>query len=154
MGELMNNSKALANPRDTSLDPYPNEPLELHQKEVEELTQQELMDQVPDSNHSPADIAAAFFSMNEKKLNNLLRRMSVRQLRRVIMSVASYPLKGEYNPKSNEEKGVAYIFSEMMFNKSIMTLQLEAERVEDAQKREQENLKETNKLIEGDIKNG
>lgn len=107
----------------------------------------EQLEQVPDSKHSPSDIAAAFFSMNERKLRNCLKRLSVRQMRRVMLSVASYPLKGEYAPKTDVEKSAAYIFNEMCFNRSIMQLEMEAQRVEQAQK---EELNKINNSQEGE----
>lgn len=102
--------------------------------------------ELSESKHSASDVAATFFSMNERKLKNLLSKLSTRQLKRVIMSVASYPLKGEYAPVKAEEKSAAYIFSEMNFNKAIMMLEMEMQRVETAQKQELEKLSQ-----EGDI---
>lgn len=109
---------------------------------------------------SPADMAASFFTLNEKKLHSLIRNMSIRQLRRMIMAVASFPLKGEYAPKTPEEKNAAYLFNEMCFNRSIMQLQLEMKRADEANKKElemqqvQESCMQEITNKEGEVSNG
>lgn len=119
-------------------------------------TTEELLAQVPESNHTAADVAAMFFMMNEKKLKNSIHKMSRKQMLRMVMAVASYPLiKNEYLPKTDEEKSAAYLFNEMTFNKNIMQLQVEAAKMEEAMKQEQEN--ESNKqsaIAEGEVSNG
>lgn len=106
-------------------------------EEAKQLDQ--AIEALPESNHSPADIAAAFFTMNQTKLVRSLNALSLRALRRMVLNVAAYPTKGQYNPRDENERTAAYLFHEMMFNKSIMQLQVEAEKIEKA------NLEQTNK---------
>jgi hypothetical protein len=117
------------------------EQLELPLDLPKEPSQEELLAQMPDSNHSPSDIASAFYALNEKKLKRCLEKLSVRQLRRVIMLVASYPLRDVYKTNNIDERGASYLLNEMVMNKVIMQLQVESERAEAAQKAEEEREK-------------
>jgi hypothetical protein len=119
-------------------------------EELQEITELP----VETEKHNPSDIAAAFFFLNEKKFNNVLKTLSARQLRRVMMSVASYPLKGDYNPRTENEKSAAYLFNEMTFNRSIMQLEEEARRFEQALAAEQEREALTQTTNEGVTTNG
>lgn len=88
--------------------------------------------------HQPEDIAAAFFQRSKPVLKKLLGTMSAKQMRRFVMHVGSYPHhdKGDL-PRTEEEKKAAYILNEMMFNKTIMQLAAEAQKVDEAQKQEE-----------------
>lgn len=111
--------------------------------------------EMKDSTHTPADVAAMFFMMNEKKLRNAIKKMSAKQTYRMIMAVASYPLiKNEYLPKTDEERAAAYLFNEMTFNKNIMQLQLEAAKMEEAMKNEELNKETNTATAEGEQANG
>lgn len=114
---------------------------EAMQEAIDKLdkTDAEIIAELPDATHEPADIAAMFFTMNEKKLRTALKKLSAKQTFRMVMAVASYPLiKNEYLPKTDEERAAAYLFNEMTFNKNIMQLQIEAKRMEEAMAKEQE----------------
>ena len=105
--------------------------------------------------HTPADVAAVFFMRNKGILKQNLDKLSLRQIKRVLFAIAAYPLAGEYNPKSDEEKAVAYLINEMMFNKSIMSLQAEIDRAEKT--RQKEETEKMNNLLEtkqGETENG
>lgn len=79
--------------------------------------------------NNPEDHAAAFFSMNEKVFINLLSKTSLRGLKRVIYNVATYPIGSRTVNLQEDEKQLAYIFNEMVLNRSIMQLHLEMEKV-------------------------
>lgn len=90
----------------------------------------------PAPTHTPADMAAMFFSMNEKKLQVALGQLSIRQARRIIYNLASYPLgkSTNYALKTDAEKSVVYITNEMLNNKQVMAMaiQLEAAQAKEA----------------------
>lgn len=97
------------------------------------------LDVTPGGIGNPEDIAAAFFMKEKPRLKFLLKNLSAKQLRRVIMNVASFPLTDPGDlPKTKEEKDVAYIFSEMTLNKSVMILTKEMQKAEEALKKQQE----------------
>lgn len=105
-----------------------------------------------DLQHDPADAAAVFFSREKPLLVSLLNGMSVKQIRRFVVHVASYPLLGPGDIlQSEEEKRAAYLFGQMVWNKSIMQLQLEMEKHEAAMKQQQEleNNKQATDVAEG-----
>lgn len=111
---------------------------------VEELKEQlEVKEEVQ---HSPADAAAAFFRLEEPRFKLLLEQMSAKQIRRFVMYVGAFPLTDRYKLQNDLEKRAAYLFGQMVFNKSIMQLQFEMERVEQAQK-----LKETEVQVKDSI---
>lgn len=125
-----------------------------------EEVQQELVEQIPEATeqqtsitdvptHTPADIAAAFFDKNKRLLKTKLSTLSQRQLKRVLFNAAAYPFTdAEYKPRTEEEKSVIYLLSEMMLNKAIMQLQFEMERAEKASNKEQEEKsKEARELL-------
>lgn len=90
--------------------------------------------------HSPADIAAAFFMMQGPKLARNLEKMSVKQLRRMIMYVASFPLNDKtFKPKTDKEASAAYTFNEMTFNRAIMQLQAEYDKASKTSQKEIDN---------------
>src|SRR5271165_2825262 len=79
---------------------------------------------------NPADKAAAFFKKSAAELELLLRDMSLRAMKRMILNVATYPyLDRDYTVKrgSTEEKA-SYRFNEMMWQKTIMQLHFEQEK--------------------------
>lgn len=80
--------------------------------------------------HSPADVAAAMFARRLPILQNIVRKLSMKQIKRVVMNVASYPLVGDkYKPQDQTEKDAIYHFNEMVTEKMIMQLSLEQEKV-------------------------
>lgn len=90
---------------------------------------------VEQESHRPEDVAAAFFRLNERKLDMLISKLAPYQMRELIKYVATYPLSSSsYMPTTVEEKQFAYLFSEMVFNKSIMQLSYEAEKLAEAEK--------------------
>lgn len=110
--------------------------------------------------YNPEDVAAAFFSMNDKRLINNLRQLSKRQLERVCYHVASHGL-GAKPVKLNDEleKNTAYVMLEMITNRVIMQLHLEMEKAEKASLQSVENhdiikpsLEEAGQILEN--KNG
>lgn len=106
------------------------------------VTQQEV--------HQPEDIAAAFFKLNQAKLERQLSNLSSKQLRRVIFNACSYPfVDKEYKPRTEEEKQVAYVIHELMLNKTIMTLSFEMQEAEKALKKQETEVQLENKS-EGD----
>lgn len=78
--------------------------------------------------NNPEDAAAAFFAMNEKRFVNLLSKTSLKGLKRVIYNVATYPIGLRNVTLQEDEKELAYIFNEMVLNRSIMQLHLEMEK--------------------------
>lgn len=90
--------------------------------------------------HRPEDIAAAFFKKEKPRLRGLLMNMSAKQIRRFVMHVAAFPMHdaGD-NPKTDAERRAAYLFNEMVTNKTLMILSLEMQKVDEAQKAEGEN---------------
>lgn len=100
---------------------------------------------------SPADLAAAFFDKHLFALKTRVNMLSLRQLKRVMMSVASYPFaKVEYEPRSGIEKEVAYHFDQLIHTKAIMQLEFEREKVLKAMEDEEKNKTE---LSKGDNEN-
>lgn len=79
--------------------------------------------------HNPADVAAAMFTKRLPILQKIVKQLSMKQLKRLIMNVSSYPLVDDkYKPQSQLEKDAAYHFSEMVNEKTIMQLYLEQEK--------------------------
>lgn len=79
--------------------------------------------------HNPADVAAAMFHRRFPILQGLVKQLSMKELKRLIMNVASYPLADDkYAPKTQIEKDAAYHFSELVNEKMIMQLYLEQEK--------------------------
>lgn len=89
--------------------------------------------------HTPADMAAMFFSMNEKKLQVALGQLSIRQARRIIYNLASYPLgkSSNYALKTDAEKSVVYITNEMLNNKQVMAMAIQLEAAQSKEASEQ-----------------
>lgn len=89
--------------------------------------------------HNPEDIAAAFFKKEKNSLINLLKTLSAKQMRRTLMHVVSYPMIGPGEIHlSDVEKRCAYLINEMMFNKNVMQLAYEMQKVEAAQNKQEE----------------
>ena len=67
--------------------------------------------------------------------------MSAKQLRRIIFNVVSFPLiDTKYAPKVQEEKDAVYLMTEMVFNRTIMTLTAEMAKAEKAMQNPQEDV--------------
>lgn len=91
--------------------------------------------------YAPEDLAATFFKMQAPKLSRLLHEMSAKQLRRIIFNVVSFPLiDTKYAPKVQEEKDAVYLMTEMVFNRTIMTLTAEMAKAEKAMQNPQEDV--------------
>lgn len=102
-----------------------------------------------DEKHAPEDIAAAFFKLNKAKLERLIANLSAKQMRRVIMNACSYPfVDKEYLPRTQEEKQTAYTVSEMMLNKTIMTLSFEMQQAEKAMAQQETSVQNTENNVE------
>lgn len=103
--------------------------------DTEDLLSQESNGTPADLQHDPADAAAVFFSREKPMLKSLLNGMSVKQIRRFVIHVASYPLLDAGDVlQSEEEKRAAYLFGEMVWNRVIMQMQVEMEKTEAAMK--------------------
>lgn len=101
----------------------------------------------------PADKAAAFFMKSAQELSRLIKDMSLRELKRMVMNVAAYPYVDMKVPKKGSlEERATYFFNEMIWHKTIMQLQFEQEKALEAM--EQEKDKETHSLIKGENDNG
>lgn len=92
---------------------------------------------------SPADMAAAFYSLEQPRLKILVDDMSLRQIRRLFWNLVSYPfIKPENSLIDEVEKKAFYIAEQMMSNKAIMQLSLEMEKAEKAMAEQDKNSKE------------
>lgn len=90
--------------------------------------------------HTPADVAAMYFKRHLPVLKELTRDLSAKQMRRVFMNVATYPLLGDkYKPQSELEKKACHFFNEMVTERIIMQLQVEQEKVLKAMEQKQNN---------------
>lgn len=87
-----------------------------------------------DPSGTPADKAAAFFQKSAADLEILLSQMSLRACKRMILNVATYPfLDRSYEVKLNSpEAKASYRFNEMVWHKTIMQLQFEQEKAQQA----------------------
>lgn len=89
--------------------------------------------QLKPEDHSPEDMAAAFFSLNHKRLLINLSQMSKRQLVRVCYHAATQGLGSKNVPLKDElEKNTAYVMNEMIMNWAMMRLYAEMEKAEKA----------------------
>lgn len=101
------------------------------------------LDVTPGELGNPEDLAAAFFMKEKPRLKFLLKNLSAKQLRRVIMYVASHPLTDPGDmPRTKDEKDAAYIFSEMSLNKSVLVLSAEMQKAEQALKKQEQEKSE------------
>lgn len=97
----------------------------------------------------PADKAAAFFMKSAQELSRLIKDMSLRELKRMVMNVAAYPYIDIKVPKKGSiEERATYFFNEMTTHKMIMQLQFEQEKVLKEMEEEKNNTNQT--LIKGD----
>lgn len=81
--------------------------------------------------HSPADVAAAFFKLNSGKLKNILSKLSMNQMRRVIWEATCFPLiPGSQSKKEDIEKQALHVINEMLMNKAVMQLEIELQRIQ------------------------
>lgn len=103
------------------------------QEKINELLDPKNLEQAPAPIHTPEDTAALFFKMNKDKLKQNLAKLSQRQLKRVIMTAAAYPLTDhEHDGASDIEKNSLYLLNEMLINKSVMLLSVEMAKAEQA----------------------
>ena len=107
-----------------------------------------------DPSGTPADKAAAFFQKSAAELQGLINGMSLRELKRMVMHVSTYPFLGkEYKVKPGTiEYKATYRFSEMMWHKTIMQLQFEQEKA--VKEMEQDKNSNNESLKKGDTDNG
>ena len=90
--------------------------------------------------HTPADVAAMYFKRHLPVLKELTRDLSAKQMSRVFMNLATYPLLGDkYKPQSELEKKACHFFNEMVTERIIMQLQVEQEKVLKAMEQKQNN---------------
>lgn len=115
-------------------------------QEQQSLVKEEDALKIQQENHNPEDIAAAFFKLNFTKLVNITNKMSLRQLKRLVVQVAAYPFTPTaYEPRSQDERIAAYTFNEMVTNKVVMQLAFEAQKIQ-----EKQNAQETPVAQEGE----
>lgn len=89
-----------------------------------------------DGNH--ADKAAMMFKMQLPRFHAIVKQLSMKQMRRVLMNVASFPLADDrFKPQSELEKKAAYFFNELVTEKTVMQLYLEQEKAIKAMEEEQ-----------------
>lgn len=99
-------------------------------------------DQNP-SGARPEDIVAIYYQKEKNSLAHLLRTMSAKQLRRMIMFVGSYPeLAAGDHVRTLEEKRSAELFHNMMMHKCVLILGQEHARAVDALEQQKEESKE------------
>lgn len=105
----------------------------------EEIEEAILKEQIKDiDKHSPADIAAAFMQLYEKKLHRQIHALGKKELQRVLLHVAFSGLSNRpYALQTDDEKRAAHSFSEVINQRMIMQLQMEIERAEKASQVEQ-----------------
>lgn len=122
------------------------------------MTQAELEAGIKNGNHSPADVAAAFFSLEYPRFRALLNELSQNELIRLCLNLAGNEFVPEANRlKSEKEKSAYYLGNQMVFNRSIMQLQYEMDRAEAAQKAQEEKESKTEEqtsLVQGENTNG
>lgn len=100
------------------------------------MLEKEAAVQPVDGNH--ADKAALMFKMQLPRFHALVKELSMKQLRRVLMNVASFPLADDrFKPQSELEKKAAYFFNELVTEKTVMQLYLEQEKAMKAMEEEQ-----------------
>lgn len=93
--------------------------------------------QLRPEDYAPEDLAAAFFTLNHKRLIQGLNHMSKRQLIRVCYHLAAMGLKDvKADLKDDIEKRCAYVMNEMIYNRVIMQLQAEMEKADRAAEKE------------------
>lgn len=101
-----------------------------------ELVEQVMVDKAlkEDPTGTPGDKAAAFFQRSVVELKSLLEDMSLREIKRMILNVATYPfLDRNYEVKKGSiEAKASYRFNEMVWQKTIMQLQFEQEKAQKA----------------------
>ena len=83
--------------------------------------------------YSPEDLAAAFFTLNHKRLLQGLSHMSKRQLIRVCYHVCCMGLQDtKAQLQDDVEKRCAYVMNEMITNRVIMQLHAEMDKADKA----------------------
>ena len=94
---------------------------------------QEQATELKPEDYNPEDLAAAFFSLNHKRLLQGFNQMSKRQLIRVCYHIACMGLHDTKAALQDEvEKRCAYVMNEMITNRVIMQLHMEMEKAEKA----------------------
>lgn len=114
-----------------------------------EVVEQVMVDKaLQDPAGLPADKAAAFFMKSAQELSRLIKDMSLRELKRMVMNIAAYPYIDIKVPKKGSiEERATYFFNEMTTHKMIMQLQFEQEKVLKEMEEEKNN---NQSLIKGD----
>jgi len=93
--------------------------------------------QMRPEDYSPEDLAAAFFTLNHKRLLQGLHMMSKRQLIRVCYHISAMGLKDTKAALQDEiEKRCAYVMNEMIYNRVVMQLHAEMEKADNAAQKE------------------
>jgi hypothetical protein len=135
--------------QDQTLESVTVDPNQLEQAMVEKALAE-------DPSGTPADKAAAFFQRSAHDLVILLDQMSLRAIKRMVMNVATYPyLDRDYTVKRGSvEDKASYRFNEMVWQKTIMQLQYEQEKVLKAEAEGKLNEESNLTLNKGEVVNG
>lgn len=111
---------------------------------IKDMTEKQLTDVVGANQHNPEDVAAAFFHLEYPRFKAMLNTLSMNELVRLCLNLAGNEFVPEQNKlKSEKEKTAYYLGNQMVFNRSIMQLTYEMQKVEEAQKLLEKN-KQTN----------
>ena len=119
--------------------------------EIDEVDQ--LLRDMNDSEHSPEDVAAAFFQRHVNVLKSLVtsKQLSLRGLRRVFINVALGPYSPTgYNPANEVERKLVYHFQKCVDARQMMQLGVEMARAEQAIKKakaDEEKIKTQNEAM-------
>ena len=113
---------------------------------VNDMSREQLEQVIKTQQHSPEDVAAAFFALEMPRLRAAILTMSQKQLRRFLFNLVAYPLVPEgAEMKTDLEKSAYYLAEQMISNKTMMQLHAEMQRAENAQKLlEQQKLEKDN----------
>lgn len=101
-------------------------------EEQKELTPEEKA-LLSDTQHSPADMAAAHFQLKYPHFKRGLKDLSRNELERVTLNLIAGPLTPKENQLKNEhEKKIWYLGEELLQALTIMKIELEMQRMEAA----------------------
>lgn len=109
------------------------------------------VDQLLNSTDKPAeeDFLAAFYEMHGRTFQNLINQLGKNALKRVLI----YTYMGEFAPKQYKpatkiERDAAFHFDEGVFKRVLLRMEQEYKAIEEAERKEQEDLKTIEKLNE------